>query len=75
MPCGPTMRRNQKKNPAASALRTCRRRGLRFLQVFFAARVPVRPACYLGIKTTDDAAPAPNASRGRKPAGTSSSEQ
>lgn len=24
-----------KNNPAASALRTCRRRGLRFLQVFF----------------------------------------
>lgn len=64
-----------KKQPGRVRSADLQAKGPSFSPGFLADRVPVRPACYLGIKTTDDAAPAPNASRGRKPAGTSSSEQ
>lgn len=60
MPCGPTVAtmRRQSKDPGRAPYLDLQVKGLRFLQVFWATRVLLEPACYLP-RHPDNRAPGP----------------
>lgn len=78
MPCGPRCDANQ-KNPAGAHTLPSAGEGAQSSPGFLLLQVPSTWTCMLSIYPPHpprrQKAPAPNASRGRRPAGTSSSER